>query len=384
MFGSISTETFLAEYWQQKPLLVRQAFPDFQSFISPNELAGLACETDASRIILEKGGSHPWEVRHGAFEEEDFANLPESHWTLLVNDTEQHLEELKHFMEAFRFLPDWRIDDLMISFAVPGGSVGPHVDEYDVFLVQAEGKRRWQICSQAPSQDNFIPDIELRIMQHFQAEQEWVLEPGDMLYLPPNVPHYGVAVDNCLTYSVGFRAPSAADLLENLLDSCAEIPQLQQRFSDKQRQLQNNPGKLSTKDLQALNNLLKNALSQNPQQLSIWLGKYLTTPKRGLFFGQNSNKKSVSKTGLSTKAATLYKSPDARIAYFCDKNEIYLFANGNLFILKNNSKQNQYFVEKLSQSNTVTSEEHYNLISIPGLSNIMKRLQEIGVFLTKK
>lgn len=139
-------------------------------------------------------------------------------WTLLVNDTDQFLPELKAVLEPFRFLPDWRIDDLMISFAVEGGSVSPHIDEYDVFLIQAQGKRRWQINQQAPDKQNFLPDLELRIMRDFQVEQEWVLEPGDMLYLPPNVPHYGVALDQCMTYSVGFRAPTQADMLEKLVD----------------------------------------------------------------------------------------------------------------------------------------------------------------------
>ncbi len=171
-------------------------------------------------------------MRHGAFDDDDFSNLPETHWTLLVNDTDQHLPELKAVMEPFRFIPDWRIDDLMISFAVEGGSVGPHVDEYDVFLIQAQGQRRWQITTQAAHPDNFLPDLELRIMRDFQSEQEWVVNPGDMLYLPPNVPHYGVALNECMTYSVGFRAPSQADMLEKLMEELLEEPRLKQRFND--------------------------------------------------------------------------------------------------------------------------------------------------------
>ena len=154
--GDISVEQFLAEYWQQKPLLVRQAFPELPTRISADELAGLACETENARLVLEKGGRTPWEVRYGPLHDDDFKYLPSSHWTLLVNETELLVPELKQIIDPFRFLPDWRIDDLMISYAVDQGSVGPHIDEYDVFLLQAHGKRRWQLSEQAVDELNFI------------------------------------------------------------------------------------------------------------------------------------------------------------------------------------------------------------------------------------
>jgi 50S ribosomal protein L16 3-hydroxylase len=258
--GGMSVETFLHDYWQQKPLLIRQAFPGFQSPVSPDELAGMACETDAARLVLEKGGQTPWEVRHGPLDENDFAALPETHWSLLVNDTEELQPELSAIVALFRFIPDWRIDDLMISFAVEGGSVGPHIDAYDVFLLQGYGQRRWQISEQPCAEDNFLPDIELRVMREFVAEQDWTLNPGDMLYLPPNVAHYGMALNDCMTYSVGFRAPSQADLLERLLGELIDSPALQQRFTDQQRELQANPGEISEQDLQQLGDFLLAAL----------------------------------------------------------------------------------------------------------------------------
>lgn len=258
--GGMAVETFLQDYWQQKPLLIRQAFPGFVSPLSPDELAGLACETDTARLVLEKGGTTPWEVRNGPLEEEDFAGLPETHWSLLVNDTEELVPELSALVTLFRFIPDWRIDDLMISFAVAGGSVGPHVDAYDVFLLQGHGQRRWQITEQPCAEDNFLPDIDLRVMREFTAEQDWTLDPGDMLYLPPNVPHYGVAVNDCMTYSIGFRAPSQADLLERLLGELVESPAMQQRFTDKQRVLQNDPAVMSDADLEQLGDFLVAAL----------------------------------------------------------------------------------------------------------------------------
>ncbi|HPQ96555.1 MAG TPA: cupin domain-containing protein, partial [Thiolinea sp.] len=224
--GELAVEDFLRDYWQQQPLLVRQAFPGFELPLSADELAGLACDTDTARLVLERGGRHPWELRSGPIAEDAFAGLPETHWTLLVNDCEKMVPELQAIVQPFRFIPDWRIDDLMISYAAPGGSVGPHVDAYDVFLLQAQGRRRWQISSQPCTPDNFIPDLDLRVMQAFSPEQEWVLEPGDLLYLPPGVPHYGVAMGECMTCSIGFRAPSQAELLERLLGHLVEQPAL--------------------------------------------------------------------------------------------------------------------------------------------------------------
>lgn len=258
--GSLSAEEFLADYWQQKPLLIRQAFPQFRSPLSPDELAGLACDTDTARLVLEKGGKTPWEVRHGPLRKKDLAKLPSTHWTLLVNDIEKLLPEFAEIIEPFRFIPDWRIDDLMISYAVEGGSVGPHVDAYDVFLLQAQGQRRWQISAQPCAADNFIPDIDLRIMQSFTAEEEWVLEPGDMLYLPPDLPHYGVALGECMTYSIGFRAPSRADLLEDLLGHLLEQAPMQERFRDPKRSLQTNPSTLADADLERLTEFILETL----------------------------------------------------------------------------------------------------------------------------
>lgn len=331
MFGDISIEVFLRDYWQKKPLLIRNAFPDFESPITPDELAGLACETDTARIVIEKGGKHAWEVRHGAFDDADFTNLPETHWTLLVNDTDQHLAELKAVMEPFRFIPDWRIDDLMISFAVEGGSVGPHVDEYDVFLIQAQGQRRWQITTQPAKPDNFLAGLDLRIMRDFEAEQEWVVNPGDMLYLPPNVPHYGVALNECMTYSVGFRAPSQAEMLENLVENLLEDPRLKQRFNDSERECQTHPGELTAGDMEHLIDFVVDALPQDTQALQLWLGKYLSQPK--VDNNDTLEPSCLSKAELIkliNRRATFEKLPGIRFLYFINDDEICLFANGTL------------------------------------------------------
>ncbi|WP_020395325.1 cupin domain-containing protein [Thiolinea disciformis] len=272
--GDMPIADFLRDYWQQKPLFIRQAFPNLQLPIDATEFAGLAYDTDTARLVIEKGGKTPWEVRHGPLRKKDF-KLPETHWTLLINDMEQLMPELSELIEPFRFIPDWRIDDLMISYAVEGGSVGPHIDAYDVFLLQAQGKRRWQISTHSCGEDNFLPNVDLRIMREFIPEQEWIVEPGDLLYLPPNVPHYGVALNECMTCSIGFRAPSRADLLEDLLGELIDRPEMQQRFSDAGRQTQADPSIISEQDLEKLTDFILNALPDR-KTIKHWLQNHLS------------------------------------------------------------------------------------------------------------
>ena len=231
--GTVSAENFLRDYWQQRPLLVRGAFAGVPPGLTPEELAGLACEPDVeSRIVEERADELRWHLRHGPFSEDEFQALPESGWTVLVQDVDKHLPGLQSFFAPFRFLPDWRIDDLMVSYAAPGGSVGPHVDRYDVFLIQALGSREWRIAETGSGEPRPHPSLDL--VGDFEPAQSWVLEPGDMLYLPPGVPHHGIALDACMTYSVGFRAPSLREvamayferLLERLGDELYADPAL--------------------------------------------------------------------------------------------------------------------------------------------------------------
>ncbi len=213
--GTLGTGAFLRDYWQKRPLLVRQAFPDFDPELGADDIAGLALDELAeSRLVRGSYPAHDWQLDYGPFDEQTLRSLPERDWTLLVQDVEKHYPPLRRLVDSFDFLPRWRIDDLMVSVAAPGGSVGPHTDQYDVFLLQAEGRRRWQI---AETFDARLRDgTELNVLESFEPEQEWLLEPGDMLYLPPGIAHHGVAVDRCMTWSIGMRAPSAADLLQGL------------------------------------------------------------------------------------------------------------------------------------------------------------------------
>ena len=232
LLGGLTAREFLRDYWQKKPLLVRQAIPDFESPISPDELAGLALEEEVeSRLVIEHG-ERPWELQRGPFIEDTFQDLPERDWTLLVQAVDQFVPEVAELLEDFKFLPKWRIDDLMISFAAPGGGVGPHFDNYDVFLLQAHGHRRWQIGQMCDADSPLLPHADLKILAQFEPTDEWVLAPGDMLYLPPRLAHCGTAEDDCMTYSVGFRAPSAAEVLTHFTDFLGQFLPDEERYSD--------------------------------------------------------------------------------------------------------------------------------------------------------
>jgi len=224
---------FLHDYWQKRPLLVRGAFPRFRDPLSPNDLAGLACtELALSRLVVHDARRDRWTLRNGPFDETDFGKLPRRDWTVLVQDVDKWDADVANLLTRFAFLPDWRIDDVMVSYAVDGGSVGAHVDQYDVFLLQGLGQRRWQISTNPSAPRDFRDDAELKLLREFAPTHEWTLQSGDMLYLPPGVPHHGVAVGECLTYSIGMRAPSLGELLVDFAEMFADRLPEELRFAD--------------------------------------------------------------------------------------------------------------------------------------------------------
>lgn len=234
-FKSINAVTFLTEYWQKKPLLIRQALPGFINPISPDELAGLSMDNDLdSRIVCETPKKSPgWQLKKGPFIASDFAKLPKTHWTLLVHGLDQVIPEVASLLDHFDFIPQWRIDDVMISYAVKHGTVGPHYDNYDVFLYQALGRRAWSLTTKQCNEANFLTDVELRIMAEFEVEETHVLLPGDMLYLPPHVGHHGVSLDDdCMTYSFGYRSYQGQELWDSLGDYLSEHHQFKALYQD--------------------------------------------------------------------------------------------------------------------------------------------------------
>jgi 50S ribosomal protein L16 3-hydroxylase len=269
---------FLRGYWQKQPLLIRNAFPGYESPLQPEDLAGLACEDGVlARLIEHDRATDAWRVRSGPIPEHVFPALPRRDWTLLVQDMDKWDADLRALLAHFDFLPRWRIDDVMVSFAATGGSVGAHVDQYDVFLLQAQGRRRWMIDAGPNPPLDFRSDVELKLLREFAPTHDWVLGPGDMLYLPPGVPHHGVAEDPCLTFSVGMRAPGAAELLGDFVDTLAADAPDSLRYVDPDlvpvRDAYEIDGAAMARVVDALNALRMN----DPDRLGDWFGGFITT-----------------------------------------------------------------------------------------------------------
>ncbi|KTC88770.1 cupin domain-containing protein [Fluoribacter dumoffii] len=274
----ISLETFLNEYWQKKPLIIRNALPGFATPISPDELAGLALEEDVeSRLVFETPHEKTsWHLKRGPFSESDFNTLPLTHWTLLVQGVDRLIPEVCALLDHFNFIPQWRIDDIMISYAVLHGSVGPHYDNYDVFLYQARGRREWLLTTKGCNQDNYINDLELRIMKQFDVEERLVLEEGDMLYLPPHVGHYGISLsEECMTYSFGYRSYQGQELLESLSDYLAEKDTFKTLYQDPNWSQWHNASEILRPAWQNAQDLL-HKLINDEETMRSWFGCFVT------------------------------------------------------------------------------------------------------------
>ncbi|MFQ6574287.1 JmjC domain-containing protein [Pseudomonas sp. UM16] len=331
LLGGLTAREFMRDYWQKKPLLVRQAFTDFESPIDADELAGLALEEEVeSRLVIEHG-ERPWELRRGPFEEDTFSTLPERDWTLLVQAVDQFVPEVHELLEHFRFLPSWRIDDVMISFAAPGGSVGPHFDNYDVFLLQGEGKRNWKIGQMCDSDSPLLDHADLRILAEFEQSEEWTLEPGDMLYLPPRLAHYGIAEDNCLTYSVGFRAPSAAEVLTHFTDFLSQFLPDEERYSDADAQPVSDPHQIQHDALGRLKSLLTEHMGDE-RLLLTWFGQFMTEPRYPEMVSGEALDEAELIESL-TQGAILIRNPSARLAWSEVDDNLLLFASGQSRLL---------------------------------------------------
>lgn len=281
LLDKLTPAQFLAEYWQKKPLLIRQAIPNFNGLLNPSELAGLACEEDVQARIIQNQGQQ-WTVEDGPFDESDFTALPESDWTLLVQSVNHHLPEAAELLSQFNFIPHARLDDLMVSYAPKGGSVGAHLDSYDVFLLQGSGTRRWKISKQTNL--SFIEGAPIKVLQQFDAEEEWLLEAGDMLYLPPSIAHHGISEsDDCMTYSIGFRAPKTQELVHGFLEHLQDSIQTEGMYEDADLSLQTHAAEISDSMVTIVEKMLQN-IQWDKSNISDFLGRYLTEPKPDVFF----------------------------------------------------------------------------------------------------
>ncbi len=321
---------FLRDYWQQRPLLIRGAFPGFESPLQPEDLAGLACEELALSRLIEHDRSHDrWRVRSGPFAESVFPALPRQDWTLLVQDVDKWDADVRALLAHFDFLPRWRIDDIMVSFAAQGGSVGAHVDQYDVFLLQGQGQRRWQIDAGTNPPLAFRPDVELKLLQQFDPSHEWVLVPGDMLYLPPGVPHHGVAEDPCLTFSVGMRAPALSELVGALADELADRLPEERRYADPDLQPARDPAEIDAAALDRLRGTLRGVLALDDADLADVLGRFLTRYRSAAESLAPPRPPSPAQVAQRlSRGAQLVPHPFARLAWCREGRRARLFGHG--------------------------------------------------------
>ena len=323
LLGGLSVKEFLHDYWQKKPLLIRQALPGFTGLLEPKQLMALACTPDTqARLVTHK--REQWQLSQGPFETEDFTRLGKSKWTMLVQGVNHVLPQAADLLKHFSFIPHARLDDLMVSYAPKGGGVGPHFDSYDVFLLQGSGHRRWQISEQADR--TLVAGAPLRILRNFMAEQEWILEPGDMLYLPPHWAHNGVAEDDCMTYSIGFRTPSYQELGEQFLVYLQDNLSLEGMYADPDLKTQTHPSEISTDMLRQVEHAVEQ-VKWGKSDIASFLGCYLSEPKSHVFFDPPEKpwtrkrfQQAVLATGISL---------DLKTQILCHDNTVFI--NGDAY-----------------------------------------------------
>ncbi|MBN8832021.1 MAG: cupin domain-containing protein [Sphingomonadales bacterium] len=330
--ADFDVDLFLRDYWQKRPLLIRNPWKAWRNPLEPDELAGLACEEGVESRLITRAGDR-LTMESGPLPESRFAELGSGPWTLLVQAVDHHVPEVAALIEPFRFVPDWRIDDVMVSYATDGGGVGPHFDQYDVFLVQGLGKRRWRVGPRCDADTPLLPHEDLRLIADFEATGDWILEPGDILYVPPCFAHDGVAVsDDCMTYSVGFRAPSRAELIEGWSEHQADALAEDDRYADPDLTPQGNPGEITAASIDRLHAMVLEALSDR-DGFARWFGLHASQPKYAEAdwrpeepIGEETVR------ALLAEGAPLCRNPASRFSFIRQaEGAVLLFVDGHCF-----------------------------------------------------
>lgn len=370
----------MREYWQKRPLLVRGAFPEFKDPLSAGDLAGLACEgpTEA-RLVLTEDQGRPYAVRYGPFRAADFEQLPEEDWTLLVRHVDKLVEAAGALLTPFAFMPRWRIDDVMASYAAPGGSVGPHRDEYDVFLLQGSGRRRWQIATDPDMPRDRREDTELDVLAEFRPEEEWELEAGDMLYLPPGVAHHGVALEPCLTYSIGFRAPSREGLLAGWFEHLMQRLEPGHRYTDPDLRPVEHPGKIDRDAADRARAMLEQVLRLDPDEFRAWFGTYVTDDDTLPPVEPADDKLGMERLKRQLDAGRrLVRNPMTRVAYLEHGDGSWLFVNGRAHRVSLN------LASRLGDSNRLRYQDLRDVLQQPDDASLLIRLINDGHWLLEE
>jgi 50S ribosomal protein L16 3-hydroxylase len=326
LLGGLSIDEFLRDYWQKKPLLIRQAVPGFKGLLTPKQLLALACDDNAqARLVTQNNGK--FGLKCAPFTPSDFKNFPKnSKWTVLLQGLNHFLPEGAELIKQFNFIPHSRLDDLMVSFAPQGGGVGPHFDPYDVFLLQGMGHRRWQISTQADR--SLVEGAPLRILKTFNVEQEWVLEPGDMLYLPPQCGHNGIAEDDCMTYSIGFRTPAYQEMAEQFLVYLQDRVCVEGMYADPKLQTQTHPSEISAEMLKQVAGAIKK-IRWDKEDVANFLGSYLSEPKPHIFF--DTPNKTLTPNKFATMLAERGVQLNLKTQMLCYDDTSSIFINGEAY-----------------------------------------------------
>lgn len=356
-------ERFLSQYWQRQPLLIEGALPDFQSPLSPEDLAGLALDADVeSRIIENREGR--WVQEHGPFEDGSFER--DNFWTLLVQAVDHYLPEVAQLRELVDFLPQWRMDDVMVSYAPDGGSVGPHYDNYDVFLLQGQGQREWRLGQYCTSEEPLLEHDELRILKEFRQKDQFLLNPGDILYVPPRLAHWGIARGDCMTFSLGFRAPRLNDMLGRWMDQILERMDPELFYRDPLDKSLPRPGEISPAALQEAYNLLRQTVMA---QLSspVWFGELVTEPRY-------TAQLLTEEQSLDT-LEELHLDSTARLAWWEGEEQLLVFVNGQAISC---SPQCQPLLAVLCKSRRIDREQLNSSRDSSAHRQLLQRLLEMG------
>jgi 50S ribosomal protein L16 3-hydroxylase len=323
---------FLRDSWQKKPLLIRNPWGHWRNPLAPDELAGLALEPHIeSRLIAQTQDTMT--VENGPLAEARFGQLGKAPWTLLVQAVDTHVPDVAALLAPFRFIPNWRIDDVMVSYASDGGGVGAHFDQYDVFLIQGLGTRRWQVGALCDANTPLLPHDDLRLLEAFEASDEWLLEPGDILYVPPRFAHNGVAVgDDCMTYSIGFRAPSRGELIADFADDLVAEMDDDDRYGDPGLKVQGNPGEISAEAIYTLHNMVLEKLN-NRAAFANWLGVYTSTRKYpDIDFAPDELVTVEDVLAMINQGAPLIRNPASRFSFIRGEAQaVSLFVDGECF-----------------------------------------------------
>jgi 50S ribosomal protein L16 3-hydroxylase len=333
--GGLTAAEFLEKHWQRAPLLCRGAVPGIVAPLTPEELLGLSMEEEVEGRLVQSASGR-WHLTSGPFEPRQLEQLGDRDWTVLVSDLDEHLPETRALLRHLDFLPAWRVDDLMASYAVQGGSVGPHYDSYDVFLLQVSGTRRWQICS-AFDPEGLRTDTDLRILEQFNSEAEWELLPGDMLYLPPQVAHFGVALTPGMTFSLGCRAPSVQELMTHFAALAIDEVPYAARYKDPLLTPTADQGSLQPGAVERVTELLDGAFRFSAEQIARGFASLVTQPK-ALFADDGDEGLSEEEAReLLARSAPLQRRKGSRWLSLEHPPHVYLYVNGREFDCQGNA-----------------------------------------------